>query len=93
MKTLSIIGIIWFSILFLGMSEFADYEPDAAMGCGFLAIIYAIPYSIVGLVKSIKSKPTFDSIEELKKLSELKDLGILTENEFIKRKGEILNHY
>lgn len=52
-KVMSIIGIIWFSIMFLGMVG-SDY--DDAGGFGAFAILYAIPYSIVCLVQANRMK-------------------------------------
>lgn len=51
---MSIIGICWFSLMFICMAVLQDSDPDAAIGAGVLAILYALPFSIVGLVKSNK---------------------------------------
>lgn len=51
---MSIIGICWFSLMFITMAAWQDSDPDAAIGAGYLAILYALPLSIVGLVKSSK---------------------------------------
>ena len=51
---MSIIGICWFSLMFICMAAYADSDPDAAIGAGMFAVLYALPLSIVGLVKSNK---------------------------------------
>jgi len=66
---------------------------QAAAGWGILATIYAIPYSIVGLVKSNKKSETSLNITlELVKLSELKEKNILTEEEFQTLKSRIIKN-
>jgi hypothetical protein len=40
--------------------------------------------------KEEKSNPTIDIAEQIKKIAELKDLGILTEEEFTSKKQELL---
>lgn len=56
-RVMSIIGIVWFSISLLCIITFyKDNSIDAAIGWDLMAVIYAIPYSIVGLVQSRKHK-------------------------------------
>jgi hypothetical protein len=53
LKVMSIIGLVWFGISFLCIASFnnpTDYE--AAIGWGIIALLYAIPFTIVVLVKS-----------------------------------------
>ena len=52
MKVMSIIGIIWFSLSLICIAGFMNSDMEAAVGWGILGMLYAIPYSIVGLVKS-----------------------------------------
>ena len=40
--------------------------------------------------KKIVAKDNFDTFEKIKKLSDLKDQGILTEEEFVSKKKELL---
>ncbi len=49
---MSIIGIVWFSLSLFSMAAFLNSDIEAAVGWGILGMLYAIPYSIVGLVKS-----------------------------------------
>lgn len=57
---------------------------------GIIALLYGIPYSIVGIAKGIKYKNQKKPISELKVLNELKEEGIITEDEFMKKKKEYL---
>lgn len=63
----------------------------ASAGWGLLGMMYAIPFSIVGLVKSVQSKKTDNSItQELLNLFELKEKGVITEDEFQAMKMDLL---
>lgn len=91
MKIMSIIGIIWFSLSFLFILVFLNEDMEAAAGWGLLGMLYAIPYSIVGLVKSNKSSnKEMNVTQELIKLSELKEKGVLTDDEFQAKKIDLL---
>jgi uncharacterized membrane protein len=49
-KVMSIIGIVVGSLSFLCLLAFDNpYEYDAAIGWGIIAVLYFIPFSIVGL--------------------------------------------
>ena len=55
MKTLhvmSIIGLILFSFSFLMVLAFIVNDPEAALGWAIIALFYAIPFSIVGMIKA-----------------------------------------
>jgi hypothetical protein len=54
MKVMSIIGIVLFSLMFICMVTYQDSEPDAAIGAGYIGLLFALPLAIVGLVKSNK---------------------------------------
>ncbi|MDR0982808.1 MAG: SHOCT domain-containing protein [Culturomica sp.] len=54
-----------------------------------LGLLYALPYAIVGLVKSRK-KQEKNATQELIALNELKEKGILSEDEFQAKKTELL---
>ena len=54
LKTLSIIGLIWFSLSLICVIGFMDSDPNAAMGWGMYAGLYGIALSIVSLVKARK---------------------------------------
>ncbi len=91
MKVMSIIGIVWFSLSFICMIAFINSNIEAAAGWGVLGILYAIPYSIVGLVISINaSKKETTVTQELMKLMELKEKGVLSEDEFQAKKLDLL---
>lgn len=89
---MSIIGIVWFSLSLFCIVGFIETDLEAAAGWGVLGMLYAIPFAIVGLVKSGKSTSRSVNIsQELLKLGELKEKGFLTEDEFQARKAELLN--
>lgn len=91
MWVMSIIGVVWFSIALIFVMVFIDTDAEAAIGWGLLAILYAVPYSIVGIVTTKKKKESGqNSMDELMSLSSLKEQGILTDDEFQKKKQEIL---
>ena len=92
-KTMSVFGVVWSSICMIFVFSFAnDYE--AAGGWGMLSMLYAIPFSIVLLVKGRTDDATPNSSEDnFKKIKELHELyksGALTEDEFSKKKSELL---
>ncbi len=95
MKTLSIIGIIWFSLLFIViLFSWADPYPDydILVSWGLLGLLYAIPFSIIMLVISLKKRKLSNKniATALKDLGELKTNGIITEEEFRQQKEYIL---
>lgn len=91
MKVMSIIGIVWFSISLIFLLAFMHDDIKASIGWGMMGLMYAIPYSITGLVIAMKNqKKSTDSMNELIKLNELKDKGILTEEEFQAKKQELI---
>jgi hypothetical protein len=96
LKVMSIIGIVWF-VFCLSASVFriCQDELSGAAGWGILGLLYAVPYSIVGLVQAYKiSKGNYNIREvakELMDLNELKEKSILTEEEFNERKTRILS--
>jgi len=64
---------------------------QASAGWGLLGMLYAIPFSIVGLVKSVQSKKSDNSVtQELLNLYELKEKGVITEDEFQAMKMDLL---
>lgn len=132
LKSMSIIGIVLFTLSLFFMTMFIDEDDEAAIGWGLIGVLYALAYSIVVLVKSNKiTKPdqnarivtssvvnsqratpppvssqratpppinsqkenlqVVDITDQLLKLNELKEKGILTEDEFQMKKKEILN--
>ena len=50
-KTLSIIGMVFFGLCLLLMGASAESEPEAAIGWGVFATLYGIGYSITTFVK------------------------------------------
>lgn len=96
MKVLSIIGIVWFSFSLISVIYFSNSDTYAAAGWGMLGLLYAIPFSIICLMRSTKS-PDSSAVNDfstatidLLKLNELKEKGILTEEEFQKKKEDLL---
>jgi surface polysaccharide O-acyltransferase-like enzyme len=91
MKVMSIIGIVWFSLSLICIIAFFESDIEASSGWGMLGMLYAIPYSIVGLILSNRKKQTEKStIIQLIELSELKEKGILSEDEFQAMKKDLL---
>ena len=91
MKVMSIIGIVWFSLSLIFVMVLIETNITAAAGWGILGLIYAIPFSIVGLVKSnIPTKSESSVTQELLNLFELKEKGILSEEEFQAMKIDLL---
>lgn len=86
---MSIIGIAWFSLSLLCIFAFYETDLEASAGWGLLGMLYAIPLSIVGLINSNK-KQNNNSYYELLKLNELKEKGIISENEFNSKKNDLL---
>lgn len=88
---MSIIGIVWFSLSLICIVALLNSDMEAAAGWGVLGMLYAIPYSIVGLVKSNNTlKKETNVSQELIKLVELKEKGVLTEDEFQAKKIDLL---
>ena len=98
MKTISILGIIFFSIFILAYfstdSPADGSEFENAFYCGFLGVLYGLASAIVVLVYCSKNSNlgSVDIVTELAKLGELKEKGILTEEEFTNRKNKLLNN-
>ncbi len=91
MKVMSIIGIVWFTLSMFFMLSLINEDMKVAAVWGFLGLLYAIPYSITMLVLSNKqSKLNVNTSDELIKLHDLKEKGILTENEFNLKKAQLL---
>ena len=91
MRIMSIIGIVWFGISLICVVGFSINAKGAAVGWGMLGLLYAIPYSIVGLIQSSTKRQTEKSTtQRLIELAELKEKGILSEDEFQAMKIDLL---
>ena len=90
MKIMSIIGIVWFSLSLICIASFIESDLEASAGWGMLGMLYAIPLAIVGLVKSNKPKIESSVTQELLKLNELKEKGVVSEDEFQAKKKDLL---
>ena len=92
MKVMAIIGIVWFSICILCVISSIEEEIyDDAFGFGLLVLLYALPFAIVVLVQvNKKDNLKIDITQELLKLNNLKDKGILSEEEFQSMKMNLL---
>jgi hypothetical protein len=54
-KVMSIIALVWFSLVFLGLcADESDSDYETAVGLGIFAILYGIAFAIVVLVQSSK---------------------------------------
>lgn len=87
---MSIIGIVWFSLSLVFILAFFESDLEASSGWGMLGMLYAIPFAIVALVKSNKKIKETSVTQELIKLNELKEKGILTQDEFQAKKIDLL---
>lgn len=91
MKTLSIIGIVWFSVSLISVITFGTSgELAAATGWGMIGLFYALPFSIICYKKSKKpldSRAINDFSSATTDFLKLKENGILTEDKFQKKKG------
>lgn len=99
-KVMAIISIGWLVVMMsfmikddLNFNYIDAYE--TAIGVGFLSFLYSMAFSIVALVQSLKTQKNIPIIsndynQELLKLNELKEKGILTETEFDEKKEQIL---
>jgi Ca2+/Na+ antiporter len=94
MKAMSIIGIVWFSLSVTCIVVFFEYNHEISILSGFLGMLYAIALAIVGVAQSSKKNVqpiNLNVTQELFKLNELREKGILTEDEFQNRKVYLLN--
>ena len=98
MKAMSIIGIILFSIFTITYLD--DNTPpegsayEDAYYSGLLGVLFGLAYSIVGLVyvRKHKKNPEVQNYTlEIIKLGELKEKGLLTEEEFETKKSQLLS--
>ncbi len=90
LRILSIIGIIWFSFCFIIIVALLSEDAEASAGWGIFALLYSIPLSIVGLVKTSSGGSRDSNIDKLFKLSEMKKEGLISEEEFNFKKRELL---
>ena len=91
MKVMAMIGIVWFSLSILCIGSFQNNRNNEAVGWGYLGLLYAIPFAFVVLVQtSEKETPDKNVTQELLKLNELKEKGILSEDEFQSMKLNLL---
>jgi len=91
MKTMSVIGIVWFSFSLFCLIAFFKTNMAASVGWGMLALFYAIPYAIAGLIKSNEQSTNKVSVtQQLVELNELKEKGILSADEFQAKKIDLL---
>ena len=93
-KTMSVIAVVWSSICVFIVFALSD-DHEAAGGWGMFSMLYAIPFSIVLLVKGkpgvdFQTSLEVDNIHRIKELHELYKMGALTEEEFTKKKSELL---
>ncbi|SLK13039.1 MULTISPECIES: SHOCT domain-containing protein [unclassified Paenibacillus] len=92
MKALSIIGIVLFTLTFFMIFGLGPEDPDSAAILGLLSMLYAIPFSIVVLVRANKlKKPRVNVHEQLLQLGELREKNIITEFEFEQKKEKLFS--
>lgn len=68
-----------------------EIDIDSSNGWGLMGLLYALPFSIVALVKTMGSGTNIH--DRLLKLNELKEKNIITESEFDKKKEFLLSKY
>lgn len=90
MKAFSIIALVLFSLLLFGI--LGSSSTDEIQGGGFLAAALGIALSISSLVALKKKAPqgAASQTSELEKLFQLKEKGVLTEEEYLRKKTEVL---
>jgi len=94
LKVLSTIGIVLFTLTFFAIFSLGPIDPDGAAIFGLLTMLYAIPFSIVVLVRANKlKKPPVNVHEQLLQLGELKEKNIITDFEFDQKKQKLLSKY
>ncbi len=71
------------------MIGFIESDLEVVTGWGMLGLLYAILYAIVVLVQS-DTQQGRNVIQELAALQELKEKGVLSEEEFQAKKVELL---
>ncbi|HBU84332.1 MULTISPECIES: SHOCT domain-containing protein [Paenibacillus] len=92
MKALSIIGIVLFTLTFFMIFGLGPEDPDGAAIFGLFSMLYAIPFSIVVLVRANKlKKPRVNVHEQLLQLGELREKNIITEFEFEQKKEKLFS--
>jgi len=99
-KSLSLASIIVFSISLWIIVSFIDVDNEAALGWGLISTIYGIVVSSISYSKmnrQIKLNTLHENTEigiiekDLIKLNKLKNNGLITEEEFVKRRDKILD--
>lgn len=95
MKILSIIGIVWFSFLFVTILfawALPNPDYDFLLSYVFFGLLYAIIFSIISLKASIKKNKLSNKslIKTLNDLGDLKEKGLITNEEFQQQKDFIL---
>lgn len=78
----------------LFMLTFQSSDEQASIGWGYLLAIYVIPASIAIMITAnnqIKNNDEFFT-EKLLDLNNLKEKGIITEEEFQRKKRKIMGH-
>lgn len=92
-KTMSIFGVVWSIICVLFVFALSA-DDGASAGWGMFSMLYAIPFSIVLIVKGIpgalNQSLSTDNLSKIKELHELYKSGALTEEEFSKKKSELI---
>jgi len=96
-KIMSRFGIVWFLLCMLItiLSQYVFNDEKGAGNLGYFGMFYAIPFSIVVLVFTIKNKKNEkdinkDKYNDLVLLHELKEKGIITDEEFQIKKTSFL---
>ena len=94
MKVLSTIGVVLFTLTLFMILGLGPEDPDNAAFLALLTMLYAIPFSIVVLVRANKlKKPPVNVHEQLLQLGELKEKNIITDFEFDQKKQKLLSKY
>ncbi len=92
-KTMSIFGVVW-SIICVLLVFALSADDEASAGWGMFSMLYAIPFAIVLIVKGIpgtqNQNMSTDNLDKIKALHELYKSGALTEEEFSKKKSELI---
>lgn len=92
-RAMSIFGVVW-SIICVLLVFALSTDEGASAGWGMFSMLYAIPFAIVLVAKGSPSTQSqsisTDNLVKIKELHELYKSGALTEEEFAKKKSELI---
>ena len=89
-KAFAIVAVVWSAVSVICVFAFSE-DLEASAGWGILCLIVGIPYAIYSIVKSSQVGTTSnENLTQIDKLHELLQKGAITQEEFNKKKNELL---